>query len=91
MSLLTPNSSSPDQCRRCKSTSPATNHKASRVLPCAVVAENTAYQIAARSRHPGEVNVSLCDGSVRFVSETISHAIWEAALSGNGGESLQLP
>ena len=91
MSILTPNSSSPDQCRKCKSTTTDPNHKDYRAIPCAVVAENTEYQIAARSRHPGGVNVSLCDGSVRFVSETISHAIWEAALSGNGGESLQLP
>jgi prepilin-type processing-associated H-X9-DG protein len=91
MSILTPNSSSPDQCRSCKASSMDPSNKDYRVIPCAVVAGNTEYQIAARSRHPGGVNVSMCDGSVRFVSETVSQQIWEAALSAEGGESDPLP
>ncbi|HEV7280443.1 MAG TPA: prepilin-type N-terminal cleavage/methylation domain-containing protein [Pirellulaceae bacterium] len=35
--------------------------------------------------------VSLCDGSVRFVPETVDGLVWEAAGSRNGFESLQLP
>jgi prepilin-type N-terminal cleavage/methylation domain-containing protein/prepilin-type processing-associated H-X9-DG protein len=37
--------------------------------------------MAARSRHTGGVNVSLCDGSVRFVSNDISAATWVALSS----------
>ena len=32
----------------------------------------------ANSRHPGGVNLALCDGSGRFVSNTISLATWRA-------------
>jgi prepilin-type N-terminal cleavage/methylation domain-containing protein/prepilin-type processing-associated H-X9-DG protein len=39
------------------------------------------------SRHPGGVNVSLCDGSVRFVTDTVDMAIWRAAGTRNGGEA----
>ena len=38
----------------------------------------------ASSCHPGGVNVGLVDGSVRFVSETINNAVWQAAGSING-------
>ena len=40
------------------------------------------------SFHPVGINVALGDGSVRFVSETIDLAIWRAAGSINGGETL---
>ena len=43
---------------------------------------------AARSRHPGGVNFLLCDGSVRFVGETIDIDTWHALGSRNGGEVL---
>jgi len=41
---------------------------------------------AARSNHPGGVNVGLCDGSVRFISETINLPTWQALGSVGGGE-----
>jgi prepilin-type processing-associated H-X9-DG protein len=44
--------------------------------------------IAARSRHPGGVNVALCDGSVHFVSETVDRETWRALGSRNGREVL---
>ena len=34
--------------------------------------------IAARSRHPGGVQVTMCDGSTRFVSNTIHLDTWRA-------------
>jgi prepilin-type N-terminal cleavage/methylation domain-containing protein/prepilin-type processing-associated H-X9-DG protein len=55
------------------------------------------------SRHPGGVNASLCDGSVRFISQTIDtgnlaappvssgmspYGVWGALGSRNGGEPL---
>jgi len=41
---------------------------------------------AARSKHPGGVNVGLADGSVRFIAETIDLATWRALGSIAGGE-----
>ena len=40
----------------------------------------------ARSRHPGGVNVVLCDGSTRFVSNSIAWAVWQALGTSQGGE-----
>ncbi|MDR1141978.1 MAG: DUF1559 domain-containing protein [Planctomycetaceae bacterium] len=45
----------------------------------------------ARSLHPNGVQVGLCDGSCRFVSETISLEVWQAAATGGGNETLTLP
>ena len=41
---------------------------------------------AARSRHSGGVNVTLCDGSVRFVIDSLSVGTWQALGTMNGGE-----
>ncbi|WP_146450382.1 DUF1559 domain-containing protein [Bythopirellula polymerisocia] len=43
---------------------------------------------AARSRHPGGVNVLYCDGSVHFVDEGISLDVWMAQGTMNGGETI---
>jgi prepilin-type N-terminal cleavage/methylation domain-containing protein len=43
------------------------------------------------SFHPGGIQASLCDGSVRFVSDTISQAAWQATFTRNGAESIQIP
>ena len=40
----------------------------------------------ARSFHPGGVQVLYCDGSVRFVKETIDPATWRALGTRSGGE-----
>ena len=42
---------------------------------------------AARSRHPGGVNASMCDGSVRFFSNDIALNVWKALGSMNGAET----
>jgi len=42
----------------------------------------------AGSRHPGGVNMLLCDGSVRFVAETINLAIWRGLGTRKGKEVL---
>lgn len=40
----------------------------------------------ARSLHPGGVNVLMCDGSCRFVVETISQPVWRGLGTRNGSE-----
>ena len=42
---------------------------------------------AARSNHPGGVNILLADGSTRFVSDGISLAVWRALGTIAGGET----
>jgi prepilin-type N-terminal cleavage/methylation domain-containing protein/prepilin-type processing-associated H-X9-DG protein len=44
--------------------------------------------MVARSWHPGGVNVSLCDGSTRFVSNSINLATWVALSSMGAGETI---
>jgi prepilin-type N-terminal cleavage/methylation domain-containing protein/prepilin-type processing-associated H-X9-DG protein len=42
--------------------------------------------LGARSRHPGGVNASFCDGSVRFVTDGIDPATWVALSSMAAGD-----
>ncbi len=43
---------------------------------------------AARSNHPGGVNVTLGDGSVRFVNDTVDLLLWRALATRQGGEII---
>lgn len=56
-------------------------------LPCTASGNG---QVAARSNHSGGVVASMCDGSVRFVSNNITLANWQAASTGTGGEVIGL-
>lgn len=49
---------------------------------------NMAMQVPPSSRHPGGVNVAMCDGSVRFVSDAVNLDIWRAIGTRNGQEPL---
>ena len=40
----------------------------------------------ARSRHPGGVTTWYCDGSVRFIAESIDLQIWRSLATRSGGE-----
>jgi prepilin-type processing-associated H-X9-DG protein len=41
---------------------------------------------AARSRHPGGVNVALCDSSCRFIAEGIAALTWQQLGTSQGGD-----
>jgi prepilin-type N-terminal cleavage/methylation domain-containing protein/prepilin-type processing-associated H-X9-DG protein len=43
-------------------------------------------EAAARSRHPGGVNASFCDGSAAFFSNDIEANVWRAMGTMNGGD-----
>lgn len=43
---------------------------------------------SARSNHSGGVNVGLCDGATRFVSQNISENIWRAVGTSDGKETF---
>ncbi|AWM37235.1 putative major pilin subunit [Gemmata obscuriglobus] len=62
------------------------------LYPCTTTSDVNALprQLVARSRHTGGINVALCDGSVRFVSNSIDLPTWRAAGSSQGGETLPL-
>jgi prepilin-type processing-associated H-X9-DG protein len=43
---------------------------------------------AARSRHPGGVNATFADGSVKFCKNSINVNIWRALSSTHGAEVI---
>jgi prepilin-type processing-associated H-X9-DG protein len=66
-----------------------TSNKPKRGAPCDASSSSWSGETyAARSYHPGGVNLGLCDGSVRFVSNTVNLAVWQAVGSMNGGEPV---
>jgi prepilin-type N-terminal cleavage/methylation domain-containing protein/prepilin-type processing-associated H-X9-DG protein len=81
--LLTPNTSAPDLILN--GWFQATNDSK---MPAAV---GTQQRNAARSRHPGGVHAALCDGSVRFMSDSVALAIWQAMGTMNGREAAERP
>jgi prepilin-type N-terminal cleavage/methylation domain-containing protein len=46
---------------------------------------------AARSKHPGGVNVALGDASIRFVSETVDWVTWQRLGSRADGQAVTVP
>lgn len=55
--------------------------------PCAFP-QNMTQTMPASSAHTSGVNVLLCDGSVRFVSNSVSVPTWRAVGTRNGGEVI---
>ncbi|MFM7077403.1 MAG: H-X9-DG-CTERM domain-containing protein, partial [Planctomycetaceae bacterium] len=45
----------------------------------------------ARSHHPGLVNATLLDGSVRSVGSDVDAAVWRALATRAGGEPADAP
>ncbi|MDG3004399.1 DUF1559 family PulG-like putative transporter [Paludisphaera mucosa] len=81
--LLAPNSPLPDMMYG----PAACNATIARPTPCGQSsgAPRLNY-LAARSRHSGGVNSAMCDGSVRFMKDSISLPIWRALSTTQGGE-----
>jgi prepilin-type processing-associated H-X9-DG protein len=75
---LTPNSSANDN-------SECNNKAADEDQPCTDAGGGGDNYIASRSRHPGGVNVSTCDGSVHFISDSIKLGVWKAMSSMDNG------
>ncbi|OWK45426.1 DUF1559 domain-containing protein [Fimbriiglobus ruber] len=66
-----------------------TSNQPKRNAPCAGTSTTWAGEIyTARSYHTGGVNIGLVDGSVRFVSDSVALANWQALGSINGGEVI---
>ena len=80
MTTLTPNTLTPDTMLPNFCT-----NRPERKMPCNTGANR---QKAVRSRHPNGVNASFGDGSIRFVTNNIALATWQALGSMNGGETL---
>ena len=78
---LMPNSSEPD---RIYSASYC-NNQPLKNLPCDVATASAPSMFASRSRHPGGVQVVLCDGSSRFIAETIQVDTWRNLMSSRDG------
>jgi prepilin-type N-terminal cleavage/methylation domain-containing protein/prepilin-type processing-associated H-X9-DG protein len=86
-----PNSSYPDRARYCAVGADDP------VAPCEQTPDwPGAHKLAARSAHPGGVNVVMIDGSVHFISnniESMQHGdnvpgVWQALSTYGGGESI---
>jgi prepilin-type processing-associated H-X9-DG protein len=62
------------------------------VMPCTTTSTaSLARMQLARSRHTGGINAGMCDGSVRFVTNSVDVFVWRAAGTSQGGETLALP
>lgn len=60
-------------------------------MPCTgayTAYNNRAIVYSVRSQHVGGAHVALADGTVRFISENISLATWQALSTHKGGEVL---
>jgi prepilin-type N-terminal cleavage/methylation domain-containing protein/prepilin-type processing-associated H-X9-DG protein len=79
--LLAPNSPLPDYMYSNRACVPTI----ARPTPCANATAGPLY-LAARSLHSGGVNAAMCDGSVRFMKNSISLPVWRALSTTQGGE-----
>ena len=67
------------------------NNQPAQNMPCAVSSSDHPTRFASRSRHPGGVQVALCDGSVRFIPQTVNLTVWRGLGTSAGAETIQIP
>jgi hypothetical protein len=87
--FLGPNSSSPDISFNAGYCDPPPQFPLN--PPCLKIAGSrptSPVMMAARSRHPGGVQVTTCDGAGKYVSNNISLTVWRAVCSSKGGEAM---
>jgi type II secretory pathway pseudopilin PulG len=83
--LIGPNSATPDvteSASYCKPANPLNP-------PCVGLSSVNRETIAARSRHLGGVGATMCDGSVRFVTNNIALDLWRSMGSAWGREAMR--
>ena len=78
-SVLAPNSTQPDTLWPGLCSYPMGQNP-----PCTTA--DVIWYLAARSRHPGGVNVAMCDGSIRFARNSINLKTWAAISTSQGNE-----
>ncbi len=90
--FYSPNSAGPDEAaRRCYSDLGGGVNGSCIVGPGGNDLAGVQAQVfTARSKHPGGIQVSMTDGSSRFVSENVDLNVWHAAASASGGETTNL-
>lgn len=84
--FLSPNAREKDVIPACDETISDTSTP---MLACEEERETPDVYAAARSYHSGGVNALMCDGSVRFIAETIDNAnIWRPLNTAQAGEVI---
>ena len=59
------------------------------IFPCTYTSNSSdQWQIIARSKHPGGVNASFCDGSVQFIPDSIDPGVWQELSTMNSGNTV---
>jgi prepilin-type N-terminal cleavage/methylation domain-containing protein/prepilin-type processing-associated H-X9-DG protein len=57
-------------------------------MPCTAYSSSNPIRLSSRSCHPDGVNIALCDGSVRFVGNSINRTTWQNLGSTQDGQML---
>jgi prepilin-type N-terminal cleavage/methylation domain-containing protein/prepilin-type processing-associated H-X9-DG protein len=81
---LGPNSTSPDLMQ----SQSYCNYPYQGNPPCTEAPSILSITNAARSRHPGGVNIGMADGSVRYVKDTVNLFSWRALSTTRGSEVI---
>ena len=56
---------------------------------CTLIADTFQQVFVSRSKHSGGVSSSMCDGSIRFITNNIDPTAWRSISSSQGGEVYQ--